>query len=553
MALYRKSRPYRKPQTYRGAVDTGAAVLPPTHYGGVGVGWDSSRANDTEMTSRWTVGTAADMSVSTPYGDLVGQHDQPLMFPVRQHATHGAESGMPWTELSAHQVLTTAPISQHDAFAAEASAHWADFEGRHTRPYASRWRQATPHDRPSTMRWRELASHGLACSALWRSIVARGGLVALPWGPIGARSNGINITWPVEPDPPPGVITIPSLPVYVMLPTLSCVRLPDRTPIRILGATLQAELGSFAWTFSAPIALADTLLLNAPGGAPTEIEITINGYVWTFIVEGYDDNRRFGSRTATMRGASRSKLLAEPYAAPRTFIQAADRDASQLATDELPVGWTLVWDAVDFLVPGGTFSYQDLAPIDAIAQVANAIGAAVLSDPADLSLSVVPTYADSPWAWDSATPYAIIPASILTAGDSTWQGGVNADGVYVYAQDSASGAFVKITGTAGDTQLPMIVDRLTVSADPQRERGRIALAGAGIKRTINRTIPLFPTPAPAGQPDFGPVMPGKLLELEDGFLEETWRGQVMGVRIDAQRGGSALSVRQTLTIERQFR
>ena len=550
MTLYRKSQPYRKPQTYRGDELVPGAVVPNNHVI-VAARWEQPAANDATVAEAWHDVHPRDASISAPFGDIAGQHSRSMQLEAHQLAMHDVAAQFPWDAIAPHERPASAPMRQLDVHAKDAALPWADFAGQHAAETAAAWRASTPHNRSARMPWGSLAAHALSRSAVWRAMVARNGYVALPWGPIGARQTDTNINWPVEPDPQPGVITIPNLPVYVMLPTLSCVRLPDRTPIRILSASLQAELGSFAWTFSAPMALADTALLHAPGGAPTEIEITINGYVWTMIVEGFDDNRRFGSRTATMRGGSRSKLLAEPYASKRTYTESAARNAAQLAGAELPVGWTLVWDAVDFLVPGGTFSYQDLAPIDAIAQVANAIGAAVLSDPAALSLSVVPSYAVSPWAWGAATPYAIIPASILTAGDSSWQGGTNADGVYVYAQDSASGAFVKLAGSAGATQLPMIVERLAVSADPQRERGRIALASAGMKRTVNRTIPLFPTPAPIGEPTFGPVPLGKLLEVED--VGETWRGQVVSVRIDAQRGGSALSVRQHLTIERQYR
>ena len=47
------------------------------------------------------------------------------------------------------------------------------------------------------------------------------------------------------------------------------------------------------------------------------------------------------------------------------------------------------------------------------------------------------------------------------------------------------------------------------------------------------------------------VRTGVLLEVQD--TDETWVGMVVGVRIDAQRQGRALSVRQHLTIERQYR
>lgn len=61
---------------------------------------------------------------------------------------------------------------------------------------------------------------------------------------------------------------------------------------------------------------------------------------------------------------------------------------------------------------------------------------------------------------------------------------------------------------------------------------------------------LLPTPAPAGMPDLGVVRAGKLVEEED--VDGTWRGMVTAARIDAQRNGRALGVRQHLTSERQL-
>lgn len=516
------------------------------------MGWDAG------VPMQWCVQTPLHAptlhdSILRAASDAVTAQDAAASLPVHVLDAHDGSAGLPWAD-HAGQVGRTyaAQVTGLDAHAGDSAIPCADVDGQHGRT------TALPHHTPlaravhAAIPWRQLAAHALGRSAFWRSVVARGGVVALPWGPIGARQAGTRIDWPVEPNPQPGVITIPKLPVYVMLPTLSAVRLPDRAPIPLLGISLQADLGSWAWSFSAPMALAGGALIEAGGGDPTEIEVTINGFVWTFLAEAVDDNRRFGNRTLTVRGRSRSAELAQPYAPGRTFTATADTLAAQLASNELTdSGWTLVWDAVDWLVPGGTFTYADLAPIDAIAQVAGSIGATVLTDPETRQVRVVPTYETSPWAWGAATPYAILPASILTAGDSSWEGGTNADGIYVYAENAASGALVKITGTAGAVQLPMIVDRLAVHADAQRERGRNELAGAGKKRRVNRTYPLFPTPAPAGMPDLGVIPLGALLEIED--TDETWRGQVMAVRIDAQRSGSALSVRQHLTLERQYR
>lgn len=551
MSTYRKSMPYRKARTYRGTEEAPqvSGFGNATTYRGA---WAQPEGQQraTRLMSH-AVTPRAEM-LRSPFDDLQ-RHNRTRRFLWRGPDTHDHVLRARWDAIAPGARTITAPIPFIPPGDRVATARWADFDGQHARDTAASWSaQPSAHGNATAVNWGQMSARSRAVALLWHSLIQQGAYVALPWGPIAARQAGVRIEWPVEPDPHPGAIPVPILPVYVMLPTLTAVRLPERTPIPLLGISLQGELGSWAWSFSAPMAASGSSLLSAPGGAPTEIEVAINGYVWTFIVDGYDDNRRFGSRTLTLRGRSRSALLAEPHAPRRTYTEPTAKLAQQLAAGELVnTGWTLLWDAVDWLVPGGTFSYQDLAPIDAIAQVANAIGAAVLSDPADKALRVAPLYDGNPWAWGVQTPYAILPASILTQGDGSWQGGVNADGVYVYAENAASGALVKITGTAGAEQLPMIVERLAVHADAQRERGRSALASAGIKKRVGRTVPLFPTPPPAGQPDLGVIPLGAMLEVQD--TDETWRGQVMAIRIDAQRSGSALSVRQHLTIERQYR
>lgn len=552
MAAYRKAVPYRKARTYRGLEESPGVALTGIAQA-LAAPWNAS----SPAAATWQ----APMRQSVPRADAVRAAFDAITaqecgaaIPLMGLSSQAGGAAAAWMDYQTHgQRTVTARQVGLDLHGRSSALPWGDFDGQHGLTSALAHHSSQAGSVHAAIPWRQLASHALSCSAFWQSVIARGGVVSLPWGPIAARQAGTRVEWPVEPDPQPGVITVPNLPVYVMLPTLSAVRLPDRTPIPLLGISLQCDfIGSWAWSFSAPMAVSAGALIEAGGGEPTEIEVTVNGYVWTFKVDAVDDNRRFGSKTVTLRGRSRSSELAQPYAPGRTFTQTADTLAAQLADNELVnTGWTLVWDAVDWLVPGGTFSYSDLAPIDAIAQVAGSIGATVQSDPETKQIRVAPAYATSPWAWGDAVPYAILPASILTAGDSSWEGGTNADGVYVYAENAASGALVKITGTAGARQLPMIVDRLAVHADAQRERGRNELAGAGKKRRVNRTYPLFPTPAPAGQPDLGVIPLGALLEIAD--TDETWRGQVMAVRIDAQRSGTALSVRQHLTLERQYR
>lgn len=517
--------------------------------------WSDAAPHAAHTSLSHTTVLALAITSALPFGDAAVQAHLHDSLGFRTRGRHDGSTALAWADYQVHASHLTTLL--HGALGEHTRSQglpFGEFAQRLSALNSVPFGAPAPHWDCTGVPWGTYAAHALTTSAVWRSFAARGAFVAMPWSPIAARSSRTIIDWVVDPDPGDDPITVPIFPVYVMLPTLQVVRLPDRTPIPVLSVSLQGELGSWAWTFTAPMARAGLALIDDGTGTPTEIEVTVNGHVWTFMVDGYDDNRRFNSNTCTLRGRSRSAALAEPHAARRTYTEPDARDASQLADQELAgSGWTLVWDAPDWLVPGGTFSYQDLAPLDAIAAVANSIGAAVMSDPAAKELRVAPAYPESPWAWGTAAPFAVIPASILTEGSSSWVGGVNANGVYVYAQNSASGALVKVAGTDGAAQLPMVVDPLAVHADAQRERGRAELAANGIKRRMQRTVPLFPPPPEGDEEAIAlAVLPlGALVEFQEA--DETWRGQVMGVRIDAQRAGRALSVRQHLTVERQYR
>lgn len=542
---YRSHLPYRKHGRYRGQDYT----VPVQGFGftaQIALPTELPIAGQLESAAAWKVaGQHADI-LASPFNGLA-HLERSLELPLHDPVAHALASTLPFDGIVQHERDLTTPM--HDL-----PPRGRDLQlpsnaiAKHEHVRSLRLHQAAPHARLAALPWGTLTAHQLSRSAIWRALVSRNAFIALPWSPIGRHETHITTTYPVEyygVDP----LVFPSQRVYVMIPTLEVVRLPERTPIPVLSADISGDGGAWAWTFSAQIPYSSLSLVNpADNTDPVDIEIKVNGWTWTFKVEAFDDNRRFGTRTATLRGRSRSAELAAPYAPKRSYTETADRTAVQLAEQELTAtGWTLVWDAVNWLVPGETFTYADLAPIDAISRLAQAIGASVQSDPAAKTLHVVPGYSASPWQWPTTDPYAIVPAEVLTAGDGSWRGGQNANGVYVYAENAGYGALVKLTGTDGAEALPQIVEALAVSAVPTRERGRIELAKAGKIKDETRTIPLFPSPA---SPGLIPI--GSLLQITDSDTE-VWRGQVTTVRIAAQRSGSSASVRQILGIERQFR
>lgn len=187
---------------------------------------------------------------------------------------------------------------------------------------------------------------------------------------------------------------------YIVLNSAAVVRLPERTPI----AVDAIEIGSSADDayFSLRLGINDPAHLNLLIGLddPKQVEININGHVWTGIVEDWSKDKAFPGATVGCSGRSLTALLDAPYAPSRGYSNVGAKQAQQLVEDELDLtDYTADYDTVTWLVPDGVFTYADSSPIAAIAQVAAASGAVVQSHPWDKVVRVVPRYPVSPWEW----------------------------------------------------------------------------------------------------------------------------------------------------------
>ncbi|MEW6487662.1 MAG: hypothetical protein AB1578_07080 [Thermodesulfobacteriota bacterium] len=333
--------------------------------------------------------------------------------------------------------------------------------------------------------------------------------------------------------------------VWRLVNQISVVRLPDRHPVPVLGLSLAGDLESWAWGVRLTLPDRDALALVSPvGGAPVEIEATVNGYTWTALVEGFEERRGFGKSGFVVAGRSRSAVLAAPYAPVRSFQLGETRTAVQLAEAELALvagGWTLDWDTVDWLVPAGAWSYHDLTPLQALARVAGAVGAGVQSDRELKAVRVLPRYPVSPWAWAAADPDTTLLDALVPSLALRWEERPGWQGVYVSGE--AQGALVRVrrTGTDGMPNHPLVVDALTTHVDAGRERGRQVLARAGKWATVTVELPILPIPQEPGL-----LTPGQLVEVADGVA--TWKALVVSCRVEAGRP----RVRQTVDLERYY-
>jgi hypothetical protein len=546
--LYDSAAIYDWSGTYDGGVDM--PVGPPGFGTVTRAPWNAGALTQSVQRSLYGAADAIETVIR-----LTGEAAAPLHYGVR----------LPWGKAIAHESdvrIVYGPGSARE------------------RVVRSKWRKAIPHDAVTRIRWlkaqRLLQSavtlewgiadprnditaivwgvgepHELMQTAPWGKATPREIIVRIVWKAGAQHAGSYTTPWNNDPPLPPGsTIVIPPREVYYMTPSLTIIRTSDSADLNAIDCQLTYDITSYAWTFQANIPRASLALVDPKTrDTPELVQISVNGYLFNCIVEAYSDNRRFGASSVQITGRSRSALLGPPYAPRATFTETAGKDASQLATDALAdTGWTLVWNAPDWLVPGSTFTYADKTPIEAVAQIVNSIGAVLYCDPAELTLTVNPMYPTSPWSWSGATPFASIPNAFWTNIDGQWegQGAPDYNGVYVSGQNGGVVGLVKLTGTDGAKQLPAVNDALITDIDAGRERGRIEIAKGTKQKTETVSMPVLPAPASDVNP--GIIPPGSLLEIDeqDG---STWRGQAMGVQINAQRS-SGFSVRQVMPVER---
>ena len=377
----------------------------------------------------------------------------------------------------------------------------------------------------------------------------------VPWG-AGSWTRpypdyGPDIPWPNEPDevaPRPPQPAIHE--VYLFMPSITLYRLPDGAEIEATNVTWSTDSDSWGWRFSATLKHEQHLALVKPtSNGYTEIGCEISGHQFTALVEGYDRRRQVGNTGFTINGHSRTVLLSDPHAPARSKLITAPYSAAALAGQELAnTGFTLEWNATDWLIPGGAYSYENLSPISAIKQLAEAAGYMLQSHPADKTLIVSPRYRVSPHKWTDPTTSldAILPIDLVTQDGSSFTSRPAYNRAIV-AGEAEGGVIVTVTrdGTAGDILAPMDTNKLITHKDAGYEHCRNLIAAGGIWEKMNLTTMLtLHGEAP------GLILPGHLVEVQD--VTETYPVRIDGTTITAQMNDKEIKVRQQLVAERRI-
>jgi hypothetical protein len=523
------------------------------------LGWGRAAPLQRALDLAWGTSPLHKRTVALPWGNLPLQR-MTRTLPWASLPTAKRDVRMPWrARLARKQAATTMPWHH--------PGH-ARVDGRMT------WRGEIPTTRADKLfRWRY---PGLA-KRTWR----------LPWGY--ARLLPWIVRPPEEPEPPvdpespfpagnvvglnlscptttvPGVVPLnlgvyacyavrPRQRTYIVLNSIAVVRLPDRTPIEVDSIGIAGGADSWGWSFDLNLCKPSDLALLKPNvSGPREIEVTLNGYIWTAVVESYGSRKEFAAAGVSVSGRSRTAALASPYAPLRSKVTTEERLAAQLVDEELAdTGFTATYDTVDWVVPPGAWYYDSTSPLDAINRIAEASGAVVQSDPEDKVLRIRPRYPVSPWLWPETAPDASIVDDIVLGLSMQVRSQPNYDAVVVTGEIQGKGVTVRVKrdGEAGNLYAPQVSSQLINTAPVGTERGRNILSDRGEQASFDLVLPLFAAPVMPGQT--GRVMPLDLVEVVEG--EEIWHGLCTNVRLEARIEGTGGSwvIEQTVTIERHY-
>ena len=324
---------------------------------------------------------------------------------------------------------------------------------------------------------------------------------------------------------------------YRVINSAALIRVSDGADIPVSSLTVGLDWEAWCWTLSAT-------LLNRIGYetvpvAPGLVQATINGFVWQFIPDDVNYSRTFGQFGGQLTGRSRVSELAAPFTLSRSYQENGLRTGEQLALQELADGYSLDWQLPAWTVPGGTYQYQNLTPMESILRIAQSTGGRVYPDPILKTLHAVPKWPVNPWGWTLFVPDATLPSSYTLKEALQNRAGTEYEAVMI-SGGVAGGivAMVKRAGTAGGTFAPAVVDTLITDLEPATARAVQALADAWPMKRYTLELPLQARPAGAGL-----ILPGTTLDFSDGETDG-WRGMVVSVSISAGRD----SITQTLEL-----
>ena len=342
---------------------------------------------------------------------------------------------------------------------------------------------------------------------------------------------------------------LPILPGYIMHNKITADI--NGEPLDLLALTITTDTASYCWqgdiTLS-PASFAKLKIDSRAAGDEAVITVRINGNRWDILAEDYRDTRKFIGHSYTVTGRSLTAKLGADYAKGRHTRYDNQRFARQIADEQLQLlPYTIAaWEAVDWLIPGDTYTISGQTPIEVIADLAKAAGAFVESHPYEAQLFVRPVWRQPAWA--KPTPALTIPANLIlsVSGQRRISERCNAVRLTPAAEQiggaKAKGGLVYREGTDQQPEASTLTHAAYTDTDVMRAAGIHALSETGTHKIETVVLP-WAAKYQLPLAELGAVW---------AFAEQgqTWQGVIKGVSVAVELDNGAPVVTQTVTIDR---
>ena len=342
---------------------------------------------------------------------------------------------------------------------------------------------------------------------------------------------------------------LPILPGYIMHNKITADL--NGEPLDLLALHLTTDTDSYCWqgdiTLS-PASFAKLKIDQRAAGDEAVITLRINGNRWDILAEDYRDTRKFIGHSYSVTGRSITAKLGADYAKGRHSKYDAARYARQIADEQLNLlpYRIAAWEAVDWLIPGDSYTVSGQAPIEVIADLAKAAGAFVESHPYEAQLFVRPVWRQPAWA--KPTPALTIPANLIlsVSGQRRISELCNAVRITPAAEQiggaKAKGGLVYREGTDQQPEASILTHAAYTDTDVMRAAGIHALSETGTHKIETVTLPW------AEKYQLPLASLGAVWAFAEGG--QTWQGVIKGVSVAVELDGGAPVVTQTVTIDR---
>ena len=342
---------------------------------------------------------------------------------------------------------------------------------------------------------------------------------------------------------------LPILPGYIMHNKITADI--NGEPLDLLALNLTTDTASYCWqgdiTLS-PASFAKLKIDQRAAGDEAVITLRINGNRWDIMAEDYRDTRKFIGHSYTVTGRSITAKLGADYAKGRHSKYDAARYARQIADEQLQLlpYRIAAWEAVDWLIPGDSYTVSGQTPIEVIADLAKAAGAFVESHPYEAQLFVRPVWRQP--AWSKPTPQLTIPANLIlsVSGQRRISERCNAVRITPAAEQiggaKAKGGLVYREGTDRQPEASTLTHAAYTDTDVMRAAGIHALSETGTHKMETVTLPW------AEKYQLPLASLGAIWTFAEGG--QTWQGVIKGISVAVDLDGGAPVVTQTVTIDR---